>query len=164
MSHSARSYLLLHAVPAAQARQVSWTISRTLGLEPRLIWHKQNVIADYVSANFSWDELPAVTANLASALAGWGGIWFELMHEATISTDAELWLHTPTLGLRHRSTDSSGNIVVNEFELAASLERSAGDAHRLALEMQNLLAQPWTEELERFRYPQSKSKLIGLAG
>lgn len=164
MSSSARSHLVLHAVPVAHARQIAWTINRVLGVDPRLVWRRQDVIADYVTAAFSWNELPSVTANLASALAGWGGVWFEVMHEPTAGVDGSLWLHTPTLGLKHRSVDAAGNILVSEFELGNLTTSHDSEPSNIKVELSQLLARPWTDELERFRNPDARSRLLGLTG
>ena len=150
LSHNVRGWLNIHAVPFSLSKQVGWTISRELGTEQNLRWLPQSAKHGQVRVELDWQGSVQTAPALASALAGWGEIWFEIAQEPGTGIDGGVWLHTPALGLKYRCADSAGNILVGEHELAQVMSQSGG-AKALKAKVSELLAEPWLNELEPLR-------------
>lgn len=154
--------VLVHAVSHTFSRQVAWTLGRTLGHQVSLDWIKQPLIAGALRSEFMWHGSESTGAELTSALAGWREIYFEVTQLPTNFDSGSRWQYTPHLGIKHRTTDAVGNILIGEDEMRAALERAGNNAVALQAEMKNLLAEPWDSELEPLRQVGDASRVIWL--
>ena len=164
MSQSARGFIVLHAVPFSISKQVTWTISRALNADLRPNWAPQPTLTGHVQATFDWNADSSIGARLASELAGWQRIWFEVSQEPTDGVDASVWFHTPRLGLTHRNTDACGNLLVGENQLRLAMATNGRNAKDLKANLDLLLAAEWTEELEPLRIGAAQNRAVWLAG
>jgi len=149
MSVRASGTLQIHAAPSHLLRQVQWSISRALRYELPLTWAKQTALPNRHCAMTNWAGTEDLGPALASLLAGWKQLHFEITMESSEGVPQCAWFFTPSLGLRHRQLDAFGNIVVNENELSLAL--ASARPYALAAEIENLLARPWEVELEPLR-------------
>jgi Protein of unknown function (DUF3145) len=147
----ARGVVTIHSAPSHLQRQIAWSVSRTLRYEVMPIWAKQPALAASVATRFEWLGDESTGAHLASLLAGWQHLIFEVEAADSAGAPQSVWLFAPGLGVRHRALDSSGNYTITDFELKAALESSGGDPKLLTREMQNLLAEPWEAVIEPLR-------------
>jgi hypothetical protein len=76
-------------------------------------------------AELNWQGRPGSSAALASALAGWNLLRFEVTEEASPGCDAVRYSYTPTLGTFSAVTSASGDIVVPEGRLRAAMTLAA---------------------------------------
>jgi hypothetical protein len=141
--------VLMHLAPSTLLAHVEWTISGISGNPTRLNWIRND------SAQNSFRASAAVACNLeeaatlSSALMNLKQLSFEVIHQSENS--GTRWSFTPSLGIFHCSTDAAGNLVVNENQLRASIEKAGSNILRLQSELRKLLGQAWDDELEPFR-------------
>lgn len=150
MSHKYAGSVLIHAAPSHLLKQIGWSISRTLRYEVFPEWSRQPGIQGNYYTRVDWVGDANTAANLASMLAGWRTIYFEVDNWRQ-NEPCDRWLFVPDLGIRHRSLDLFGNFVIGENELRLALETAGADHMRLQRELQNLLADPWEVVLEPLR-------------
>lgn len=153
--------VLIHAVPASSARSVEWMLAETMEYRLPFQWSAQPALESQVRTSFSWQGFESTGAELASALANWQEIYFEVIQDASVATSASRWLHVPGLGLKHRHTDSAGNYLVNEVELQTALANST-NSMMLNLQIKNLLATQWEDSLEPLRSLMISSPMVTL--
>lgn len=162
MAQASSGLILIHAVSRTLSGQVAWTIGRTLGYQTRLDWIEQPLLQNSVRSEFMWQGGPSAGAELTSALAGWSDIFFEVTQLANEFDAGSRWQYTPELGIKHRTTDAAGNILIGEDEMRCALARAGSSAFDLQSEMKNLLAEPWDLALEPLRAVGDESRVIWL--
>jgi len=162
LSYPVQGLILVHAANPAIFRQIGWTISRVLGYEVLLDWTAQPAKANSGRTELIWSGSQHHGAHLTSALAGWTDIVFEVTQDAFEGQTGSRWMYTPELGIRHRSIDELGNVVIGEVEMRSALERAGSNALELHREMQNLLATPWDSELEPLRAAGADARIVWL--
>lgn len=162
MTYSATGLVIVHAVQPALTRQVQWTLSRVLDTEIFLDWTNQPAIDGSMRAEFLWQGLEFHGAHIASALAGWGNIYFEVTQDPIAGHSGSRWSHTPELGINHRTIDELGNIVIGEDEMRAGMNRAGSDMGKLQRELRLLLAQPWDSILEPLRHANADARVVWL--
>jgi hypothetical protein len=130
-------------------------------------------------AELQWTGDPGAAGAIASALASWNLVRFEVTEEASPGCDAVRYSHTPALGTFCAAIAANGDIMIPENRLRAAMAlaasaKSAGgraegkpgglrdlrDLHgprhpalggSLEAELSLLLGEPWDAELEPFR-------------
>jgi len=147
-----RGVVFIHSTPTALCPHIGWALENVLGSAVRLEWTKQPVATGQVRTELSWMGEPGTGARLASALRDADRVRFEVTEEPSPGADGSRWSHTPALGIHHTWTSASGDAVVNEDRLRASLVASKGDPELFRAEMAELLGTAWDQELEPFRY------------
>ena len=162
MENAVTGLILIHDAPPFLLKQIGWSISHDLGYEATLIWNPQPLLDQHYRSEFIWQGTPKTGANLASILAGWRSVSFEVTQNPTAEFLGSRWLHTPTLGIKHRNLDEVGNYLVGEDEIRAALARAGSNSLELHREMQNLLAAPWEEALEPLRLAGADSSVTWL--
>ncbi|GAB3496745.1 DUF3145 domain-containing protein [Flexivirga lutea] len=147
-----RGVVFVHSTPAALCPHIGWALESVLGAAAPIEWIKQPVEPGTVRTELSWMGEPGTGAKLASALRGWVDVRYEVTEEPSPGCDGSRWSHTPSLGIHHTMTAASGDAVVGEDRLRASLVASKGDPELFRHEMAELLGTAWDQELEPFRY------------
>lgn len=142
--------VFIHAVSRAQVRQVEWMLGDILEYQVPLVWAPQTSFEGFMRTSFAWQGEASGGAELASALAGWRNIYFEVTQDPCEAVSAGRWMYTPDLGIRYRTTDEFGNFLIGEEELRAALQR-ANNGVMLNWEVKNLLADRWEQALEPMR-------------
>jgi len=140
----------IHASPSHLLKQIGWSISRTLRYEVFPVWARQPGLQGNYYTRVDWFGDADTAATLASMLAGWRTIYFEVDNWIE-DQPSDRWLFVPGLGIRHRSLDAFGNLVIGENEIRLAIEVGGADHRRLKRELQNLLADPWEAALEPLR-------------
>jgi hypothetical protein len=132
------------------------------------VWTRQPLVAASASAEIQWLGESGLGATLATLLAGWRQLYFEVTEAAAITNDetayadndqfnsasdavSDTWLYAPSLGIKHLQVDGFGNFMISEHQLRAAASRYSADLIGLNRELQNLLAAPWEEALEPLR-------------
>jgi len=134
-----------------------------------LSWVSQPASPGALRAGLDWQGRPGTAGEIASALAGWNRLRFEVTEEASAGCDAVRYSYTPALGVFSAVVMGNGDIAVPEGRLRAALtvaaaaaagtvRRSSPGTHpprdRLSVledELARLLGEPWDDELEPFR-------------
>lgn len=148
----ARGVVFIHSTPTALCPHIAWALESVLGQSVALEWTAQPVVSGMVRTEFSWMSAPGTGARLASTLRGWDHVRYEVTEEASPGADGSRWAHTPSLGIHHTWTSTSGDAVIQEDRLRSALAACGGDPELFRGEMAQLLGTAWDKELEPFRY------------
>ena len=146
-----RGVLQVHSAPPALCPHIEWAVAGVLGMAVDLAWVNQAAAPGMVRAELSWQARPGTSAEIASALAGWNRLRFEVTEEASEGCDAVRYCYTPDLGIFSAVTSANGDILVPENRLRAALTIAATGTTVLDTELERLLGTAWDNELEPFR-------------
>lgn len=147
---STRGVVAVHSASAALCPHVGWALESVLGRAVSLDWRPQP-LGDGLRTEFTWAGPQGLGAALASALAPFSGIRYEVTEDPSAGSDGARWSYTPSLGLHHCMTNASGDIVVHENRVRRAIAEAHGDARLLAATLDVLLGAPWDAELEPYR-------------
>jgi hypothetical protein len=146
----ARGVVFIHACPRAISPHVEWALSQVLGTEVSLEWTAQPVAPGSVRTEFSWQAPPGTAAALASALAGFASLRYEITEEPTANREGERYAVTPGLGMFRATVGVHGDILLHEDRVRGAMA-DVGDGAQLRDRLRHLLGMDWDEELEPFR-------------
>lgn len=146
-----RGTLTIHSAAAALTPHITWTIQNIAHTDIDIVWEPQTLHQGSQRASLEWSGGVDTPTRLASSLAPFKKIWFEVTVEGTSSTNPGRWMYTPSLGITHVQTDIEGNFVLTEDRLKAAVEKSGADFATLIDQLSKDLAEPWDEELEPLR-------------
>ncbi|QDZ13914.1 DUF3145 domain-containing protein [Humibacter ginsenosidimutans] len=161
-SIQARGVLYVHSSPRALCPHVEWSAGRALQRPVNFQWQEQPVLPGARRAEFYWEGERGTAARIASSLLGWQHLRFEVTEDAGLGTDGGRWIHTPSLGIFHAQTDTSGNMVVPEDRVRYAMEVAGANASELERELKLALGQAWDDELEPFRHASDDAPVIWL--
>jgi hypothetical protein len=115
-------------------------------------WVGQPAAPGSLRAELTWHARSGTAGAIASALAGWNRLRFEVTEDSSPGCDGVRHCYTPGLGTFTAVTAANGDIVVPENRLRAvvTLALRAGVAS-LEDELGRLLGTAWDNELEPFR-------------
>ena len=146
-----RGVVFIHSTPTALCPHIAWALESVIGQRVALDWTRQPLGPRLLRTETSWAGEAGTGGKVASALRGWDNLRFEVTEEASPGNDGSRWSHTPSLGIHHTWTSASGDAVINEDRLRASISVSKGNSAVLTQELDLLLGQAWDDELEPFR-------------
>ncbi len=168
---SVRGVLQIHSAPPALSPHIEWAVAGIFGVPVKLHGIEQPAAPGSVRTELEWQGRPGSSGEIASALATWNLIRFEVTEEASPGCDAVRYSYTPTLGMFSASVGASGDIVISENRLRAALTLAASGADgdlgpirelhggrhpalggSLEAELSLLLGEAWDAELEPFRH------------
>ena len=115
-------------------------------------WVGQPAAPGSLRAELAWQARPGTAGEIASELAGWNRLRFEVTEDSSPGCDGVRHCHTPDLGTFTAVTSANGDIMVpeNRLRAAMTLALQAG-VTSLEDELDRLLGQAWDDELEPFR-------------
>ena len=168
-----RGVLHVHSAPPALSPHIEWAVAGLFGVPVKLQWVEQPAAPGSVRTELDWQGRPGLSGAIASALAGWNLLRFEVTEEASAGCDAVRYSCTPALGMFAATISAAGDIMISENRLRAIMTlASAGPARdgsglgelrdlhgprhpalggSLEAELGLLLGDPWDAELEPFR-------------
>jgi len=176
-----RGVLQIHSAPPALSPHIEWAAAGIFGVPVKLQWIEQPAAPGTMRTELTWQGRPGMSGALASALAGWNLLRFEVTEEASAGCDAMRYSYTPSLGIFHATVGANGDIMISENRLRAAMtlaasarshgtgrQQSPGDGlgtlrevhgprhpalgGSLEAELSLLLGEPWDAELEPFRH------------
>jgi hypothetical protein len=140
--------LIIHSAPSALRTHIDWAIKDILGSKIEINWRPQPNYAGTYRAEISWRDIAGSGSKLASVLASWHYLRFEIFEGATES--GELFRFTPELGILRNQTDGAGNILLTDLQLSNALSNSF-EEDELRDAINRILGKPWEEVLEPLR-------------
>lgn len=143
--------MFIHSAPRSISRHLDWALTRVMGEGQPNQWFTQPASPGELRTQFLWQGEHGSGAALASELAGWNDLRFELTEHSNGELEASRWMYTPSLGLKRVQIDAAGNILLNENELRRVMQASGPASNRLVDLIEDLLATNWDAELEPFR-------------
>ena len=144
--------LQVHSAPPALCPHIEWAVAGAVGETVSMPWVSQPAAPGSVRAELTWQGRPGTAGAIASALAGWNRLRFEVTEESSPGCDAVRYSCTPELGTFSAVTSANGDIFVPENRLRAALTMGATGASVLDAELERLLGTAWDNELEPFRH------------
>jgi hypothetical protein len=149
---SAHGVLYVHSAPPALCSHIEWAVARIVGVPVSMPWVSQSASPGSLRAELDWQTRPGTAGAIASELAGWNRLRFEVTEDGTPGCDAVRYCYTPDLGIFTAITAANGDIMVpeNRLRAAMTLASQAGVAS-LEDELARLLGTAWDNELEPFR-------------
>ena len=149
---SAQGVLYVHSAPPALCSHIEWAVARIVGAPVSMPWVGQPASPGSLRAELTWNARPGTAGAIASELAGWNRLRFEVTEDSSPGCDGVRHCYTPDLGTFTAVTAANGDIVVPENRLRATmmLALQAGLAS-LEDEIARLLGTAWDNELEPFR-------------
>jgi hypothetical protein len=149
---SAQGVLYVHSAPPALCSHVEWAVARIVGAHVSMPWVSQPASPGSLRAELTWHARPGTAGAIASDLAGWNRLRFEVTEDSSPGCDGVRYCYTPDLGTFTATTAANGDIVVAENRLRATMTRALqADLTSLEDELARLLGTAWDNELEPFR-------------
>ena len=145
--------LYVHSAPPALCPHIEWAVAGIVGAPVGMPWSGQPAAPGALRAELTWQAQPGTAGAIASALAGWNRLRFEVTEDSSPGCDGVRHCYTPDLGLFTAATGANGDIMVSENRLRSVMllaERSGATAS-LEDELGRLLGTAWDNELEPFR-------------
>jgi hypothetical protein len=148
----AQGVLYVHSAPPALCSHIEWAVARIVGVPVSMPWVGQPAAPGSLRAELTWQARPGTAGAIASELAGWNRLRFEVTEDSSPGCDGVRHCYTPDLGIFTAVTAASGDIMVpeNRLRAAMALILQAGLAS-LEDELARLLGTAWDNELEPFR-------------
>jgi hypothetical protein len=149
---SAQGVLYVHSAPPALCSHIEWAVARVVGAPVSMPWVSQPASPGSLRAELTWQARPGTAGAIASELAGWNRLRFEVTEDSSPGCDGVRYCYTPDLGAYTATTAANGDIMVpeNRLRAAMTLAVKAGPAS-LEDELTRLLGTAWDNELEPFR-------------
>jgi Protein of unknown function (DUF3145) len=148
---SAHGVLYVHSAPPALCPHVEWAVAGIVGAPVSMPWVSQPAAPGAVRAELTWQARPGTAGAIASALAGWNRLRFEVTEDGTPGCDGVRHCYTPGLGIFTAITGATGDILVPEDRLRAAMGMTLRLGESLEDEIGRLLGTAWDHELEPFR-------------
>jgi hypothetical protein len=147
-----RGVLYIHSAPSALCPHIEWAVGGVFGMPVRIAWSAQPIERAAYRAEYAWTGPVGTAARLASALKGWQKVRFEVTEDGASGAAGERYSYTPTLGVFHAVTGPHGDILVPEDRIRNAMVSASVGGLDLRAALEQLLGQPWDDELEPFRY------------
>ncbi len=150
---SAHGVLYVHSAPPALCPHIEWAVAGIVGAPVGMSWVGQPAAPGALRAQLTWRAHPGTAGAIASALAGWNRLRFEVTEDSSPGCDGVRHCYTPDLGLFTAVTGANGDIMVSEDRLRSVmlLASGGGTSTSLEAELGRLLGTAWDNELEPFR-------------
>ena len=145
--------LYVHSAPPALCPHIEWAVAGIVGVPVGMPWSGQPAAPGALRAELTWQAHQGTAGAIASALAGWNRLRFEVTEDSSPGCDGVRHCYTPDLGLFTAATGANGDIVVSENRLRSVmlLAERGGATASLEDELGRLLGTAWDNELEPFR-------------
>lgn len=144
--------IYIHSTPSALRPHIEWAISGVLGLPVKLDWRPQPACPGHYRAEYGWSDQIGTSAKLASCLAGWQQLRFEVTEHHSATANGARYSYTPTLGIFSAITGANGDILVDENRIQQVIQANSSNAKSIQFELEKLLGKPWDDEMEVFRH------------
>ena len=114
---SAHGVLYVHSAPPALCPHIEWAVAGIVGAPVGMPWVGQPAAPGALRAELTWHARPGTAGAVASALAGWNRLRFEVTEDSSPGCDGVRHCYTPDLGLFSAVTGANGDIMVSEDRL-----------------------------------------------
>jgi Protein of unknown function (DUF3145) len=150
---SAHGVLYVHSAPPALCPHIEWAVAGIVGAPVGMPWVGQSAAPGALRAELTWQARTGTAGAIASALAGWNRLRFEVTEDSSTGCDGVRHCYTPGLGLFSAVTGANGDIMVSEDRLRSVMMLASQGAASGSLEdeLGRLLGTAWDNELEPFR-------------
>src|SRR5450432_2491416 len=116
-----RGVLQVHSAPPALSPHIEWAVAGVRGVGVTWPGVEQPASPGSLRTELRWQGRPGAGGAIASALAGWDLIRFEVTEEASPGCDAVRYSCTPSLGTFSAVISANGDVLVPEGRLRAAM-------------------------------------------
>ena len=148
----ARGMLFIHSAPAALCPHLEWAAGSVLGDAVDLAWTEQPAEPRSRRTELAWSGEAGKGAALASKLAAYERVRFEVTEDATPGSDGQRFCFTPSLGAFSATVGVHGDILISEDRIKNAIVAEAAGGDPIHLSLERLMGTPWDDELDTFRY------------
>ncbi|MGV8847466.1 DUF3145 domain-containing protein [Tessaracoccus sp.] len=148
----ARGMLYIHSAPAALCPHLEWAAGSILGNTLEIEWTDQPAEPRTRRTEVAWSGEAGKGAALASKLAAFERVRFEVTEDGRTGSDGQRFSYTPSLGAFAAVTGVHGDILLTEDRIKHAMANDAMGGVPLHTSLQALLGTPWDDELDAFRY------------
>jgi hypothetical protein len=150
---SAHGVLYVHSAPPALSPHIEWAVAGIVGAPVSMPWVGQPAAPGALRAELTWQAMPGTAGAIASSLAGWNRLRFEVTEDSSPGCDGVRYCYTPDLGIFTAVTGANGDIMVTEDRLRSVMQLAGNGVSSSSLEdeLGRLLGTAWDHELEPFR-------------
>src|SRR5205807_9665244 len=128
---------------------IEWAVAGIVGVPVGMPWSGQPAAPGALRAELTWQAHPGTAGEIASALAGWNRLRFEVTEDGSPGCDGVRRCSTPHLGTFTAVTGANGDILVPEDRLRAVMKLvSRTNGASLEDAIGRLLGTGWDNELE----------------
>lgn len=120
-----RGVLQVHSAPPALSPHVEWAVAGIFGVPVKLHWTDQPAAPGNLRTELAWQGRPGLSGEVASALATWNLLRFEVTEEASQGCDGVRYSCTPSLGMFAAAISANGDIMISENRLRAVMTLAA---------------------------------------
>lgn len=152
----------IHASRRAMRTHLEWAVGHAVGDALRFVWQSQPVEAGTERCEVHWSGPVGTGAAIASALAGWRDVRFEVTEDPMPGSDGMRWMHTPQLGITAQRIDAAGSLLVPEERIRGAIEAAGPDARALLAALDDAMGGAWDRELEAYRHASDAAPVIAL--
>lgn len=152
----------IHASPRALRTHLEWAVGHAVGDALRFVWQPQPAAPGAERTEVHWSGPVGTGARIASALAGWKDVRFEVAEDAAADSDGMRWMHTPQLGIAALRIDAAGGVLVPEERIRGAIEAAGPDARALLADLDDAMGGAWDRELEAYRHASDASPVVWL--
>ncbi|NBY31489.1 MAG: DUF3145 family protein [Actinobacteria bacterium] len=152
--------LTIHSAPKSLCSHIDWSLAEVLGVPIKNDWKIQPLLSGTFQCSLNWQAKNGTAAQMATSLAGWNYLRFEIRQDAALGSDGDYFRFTPNLKLHRATIGPSGDVMINENQITAAISKL--DSEELAEKLENILGTCWDRELEPFRiaYGEGSIELI----
>ena len=118
---SASGVLYVHSAPPALCPHIEWAVAGIVGAPVSMPWVGQPAAPGALRAELTWQARPGTAGAIASALAGWNRLRFEVTEDSTPGCDGVRHCYTPDLGIFTAVIGANGDILIPEGRLRAAM-------------------------------------------
>jgi hypothetical protein len=122
--------LQIHSAPPALSPHIEWAVAGIFGVPVKLHWVEQPAAPGNLRTELDWQGRTGASGEIASALASWQLLRFEVTEEASQGCDAVRYSCTPSLGVFSASLSASGDVMISENRLRAVMTLANAAAGR----------------------------------
>ena len=160
---SAHGVLYIHSAPPALCPHIEWAVAGIVGAPVGMPWVGQPAAPGALRAELDWHARPGTAGAIASALAGWNRLRFEVTEDSSPGCDGVRHCYAPDLGLFTAVTGANGDIMVSEDRLrSVMLLAPAGPrAGRWRTSSAGCWARPGTTNSSRSAAPPTAPRSAG---
>ena len=159
-----RGWLEIFSAPNALAPHIQWSLVQALDTEITLHWSNQPLLPGTGQTRLKFMGESGIAGRIASALAGWHYLRFDISEEASAGCDGSRYLATPSLGLFHGHIGAAGDIYLSEHRIRTIVDLSLRNGRDVESAIEEALGTPWEEELQPFRIGQEGMRWLNAAG
>src|SRR6185437_12361678 len=105
--------LYVHSAPPALCPHIEWAVAGIVGAPVGMPWSGQPAAPGALRAELTWQAQPGTAGAIASALAGWNRLRFEVTEDSSPGCDGARHRRTPGLGLSPAAPGANGDIRVS---------------------------------------------------